>query len=113
MTAKIRKRNGITIVEPSGKMVGSSVPGLREVILPEIEAADAPHILINFEHVNRMDSSGLGALAEVRTLTSRKNGRIAVINVSKQINDLIVLSRLVRVVEHYDNEDAAVSGLLI
>ena len=113
MAAKIRKRNGIMILEPRGKMVGASVSELREMILPEIEAADAPHILINFEHVNRMDSSGLGALAEVRTLTSRRNGRIGVINVSKQINHLIVLSRLIRVFEHYDNEDAAVSGLSI
>ncbi|MDE0682911.1 MAG: STAS domain-containing protein [Candidatus Poribacteria bacterium] len=113
MAAKIRKRNGITILEPGGKMVESSVPELREVILPEIEAADAPHVLINFEHVNRMDSSGLGALVEVRSLASRRNGRIGVINVSQQINDLIVLSRLVRVFEHYDSEDAAVSGLSI
>ena len=58
-----------------------------------------------------MDSSGLGALAEVRTLTSRKNGRIGIINVSKQIKDLIVLTRLIRVFEHYDSEDAAVSEL--
>ena len=111
MTAKIRKREGITIWEPGSKMVGSSVSELREIILPEIEGSDAPHILINFEHVNRMDSSGLGALAEVRTLTSRKNGRIGIINVSKQIKDLIVLTRLIRVFEHYDSEDAAVSGL--
>lgn len=111
MAAKIRRRNGITIWEPGGKMAGSSVSELREVILPQIETPGAPHILINFEHVNRMDSSGLGALAEVRTLTSRKNGRIGVINVSKPINDLIVLSRLIRVFEHYDSEDAAVSGL--
>ena len=111
MEAKIRKRNGITILEPGGKMVRSSVSELRKMILPEIEAAEAPHILINFEHVNRMDSSGLDTLAEVRTLASRRNGRIGVINVSQQIYDLIVLSRLVRVFEPYDNEDAAVSGL--
>ena len=113
MAATIRKRNGITILEPGGKMVRSSVSELREMILPEIESADAPHILINFEHVYRMDSSGLGALAEVRTLASRKNGRIGVINVSNHINDLIVLSRLIRVFERYDSEDAAVSGLSI
>ena len=111
MDAKIRERNGITIWEPGGKIVGPSVSELREVILPQIETPGAPHILINFKHVNRLDSTGLGALAEVRTLTSRKNGRIGVINVSKHINDLIILSRLIRVFEHYENEDAAVSGL--
>ena len=111
MALKIRKRNGITILEPGDKMVRVSVSELREVILPQIAAADAPHVLINFERVNRMDISGLDALVEVRTLASRRNGRIGVINVSEPINDLIVLSRLVRGFEHYDSEADAISEL--
>ena len=60
MATEIRQQDGVTIVEPSGKIVGPAVPELREVILPEIEAAEAPRILINFENVNMIDSSGLG-----------------------------------------------------
>ena len=47
----------------------------------------------------------------IRAVTARKKGRIGVVNVSKQIKNLIVLSRLVRVFEHYDSEAAAVSAL--
>ncbi len=111
MTTKIRQQNGITIVEPNGKIIGPSVSELREAISPELEGSDAPRILINLEHVNKIDSTGLGALMGVRAVTASKKGRVGVINVSKQIKNLIVLSRLVRVFEHYDNEAAAVSAL--
>ena len=111
MSMQIRQLNGISILEPSGKIVGASVSGLREVILPEIEVSDTPRILINFEHVNMMDSSGLGALMEARAIAGRKQGRIAVIHVGKNIKNLVVLSRIVSLFEHYDSEDAAVTAL--
>ncbi len=111
MTTNIRQQNGIVILEPSGKIMGPSVSELREAISPQIEAYDTPRILINFEHVNRVDSSGLGALMGARAAVVRKKGRVGVINVSKQIKNLVVLSRLVSLFEHFDNEAAAVSAL--
>lgn len=111
MITKIRQQNGITILEPNGKIMGPAVSELRAALSPELEVSNTPRILINFENVNKIDSSGLGALMGVRAVTARKKGRIAVINVSKQIKNLVVLSRLVRVFEHYDSEAAAVSAL--
>ena len=72
MKTKIRKQNGVTIVEPSEKIVGPVTAELRKVLSPQIMASDPPRILINFKNVNKIDSSGLGALMEVRALTSRK-----------------------------------------
>ena len=111
MTTKVRQQDGITILEPNGKIMGNSATELWETISPQIDASDVPRILINFENVNRIDSSGLGALMGIRAVASRKKGRVGVINVSKQIKNLIILSRLVSLFEHFDNEAAAVSGL--
>ncbi len=111
MATQIRQQDGIAILEPNGKIVGPSVLELREAIAPQIETTDSPRILINFEHVNMIDSSGLGALMEARAIVNRKQGRIGVIHVGKQIKNLIVMSRLVSAFEHYDNEAAAVSAL--
>ena len=111
MTTQIRQQNGITILEPNGKIMGPSASELWEAISPEIETSDAPRILINFEHVNRVDSAGLGVLMGARAAVARKKGRVGVINVSKQINSLIILSRLISLFERFDSEAAAVSGL--
>lgn len=111
MSMQIRRQGNVAILEPSGKLVGPSVVELRKAIAPQIETYDEPRILINFENVSMIDSSGLGALMEARALANRKQGRVGAIHVSKHIKNLVVLSRLVSMFEHYDNEDAAVLGL--
>ncbi|RKU33785.1 hypothetical protein C6499_00885 [Candidatus Poribacteria bacterium] len=111
MATQIRKENNVTILEPSGRIVGHAVSELRQTILPDIEASETPRILINLENVNMMDSGGLGVLMEARTIASRKDGRIGVINVGKHIKNLIVLSRIVSLFEHYDSEEEAISAL--
>ena len=113
MTTQIRQQNGLTILEPNGKIIGSSASELWEAISAQIETSHTPHILINFEHVNKVDSTGLGVLMGARAIVRQKKGRIGVINVSKQINSLIVLSRLVSLFERFDSEGAAVEGLSV
>ena len=111
MTTKIRQQNGIAILEPNGKIIGPAASELWDAISPQIAASEVPRILINFENVNMIDSAGLGALMEARALANRKQGRIGVMNVGKHIKNLIVLSRIVSLFEHFDSEDAAVSAL--
>ena len=111
MATQIRQQDNVTILEPSGRIVGAAVSELRQTILPDIEAAETPRILINLENVNMMDSAGLGALIEARAIASRKDGRIGVINVGKHIRNLIVLSRIVSLFEHYDSEEEAIAAL--
>ena len=111
MSTQIRQHNGISIVEPSGKIVGHSVTELREMILPQIESTEVPRILINFKNVSMIDSSGLGTLMEAHAAATRKEGRVAAINVGRHIKNLIVLSRVVNMFEHFDDEDAAVMAL--
>ena len=113
MATQIRYQNGVVIVEPHGKIVGNSVNKLQTAILPEVKAFDQPRILINLEHVNRMNSSGLGVLMQARSIATRKKGRIAVIHVGKHIRNLLVLSRLSSLFEHFESEAAAVSALSV
>ena len=111
MATQIRQQDGITILELSGKIVGTSASELRKTISPQIEASESPRILINFEHVNKIDGSGLIALMEARAAATRKQGRIGVIHVGKHIKDLVALSRIVSLFEHFDSENAAVEAL--
>lgn len=111
MATTIRQKDGVAILEPNGKIMGASVSELRDVITSQIDASDEPRILINFERVTMMDSSGLGTLMGAHVAATRKNGRIGVIHVGKNIKNLIVRSRLVSIFEHFENEDEAVSGL--
>jgi anti-sigma B factor antagonist len=111
MKTQIREKNGITILEPNGKIMGNSVSEFKKTIAPQIEASNKPRILINLEGVDKMDSSGLGVLIGAYAAAAQKQGRIGIIHVGKNIKNLIVISRLVRLFEHFDTEEAAVSAL--
>ena len=111
MATEKRYQHNVIIIEPHGKLVGSSVNELRETILPEAKAFDTPRILINFEHAHQMNSSSLGVLIQAYAITKRKNGRIGVIHVGRHIKNLLILSRLTSLFEHFDNEAAAIAAL--
>ena len=111
MTTQIHQQNGISILKPSGKIVGTAVSDLREVLLAEVESSDAPRVLIDFERVRMIDSSGLGVLIEAHVLSKKKKGRIGAIHIGKHIKNLIVVHRLVHLFENFDGEAEAVSAL--
>ena len=110
MATQIRYQGNVIIVEPNGKVVGSKVLELRAAVLPQAVAYDDPRILINFKHVSKMSSSGLGVLMQARANVRSKNGRIGVIHVGKHIKNLLVVSRLSSLFEHFDSEAAGVSA---
>ena len=111
-TTTTRLRGGIPILEPHGKIVGIAVSELREKLALELlDASDTPCFLINFEHVHKIDSSALGMLVNVHVIATQMNSRIGIINVGRHIKNLLVLSRLVNVFEHFDSEEAAILAL--
>ena len=111
MTTLMQMKGGIPIVEPTGNILGTAASDLQAELISRVNATDAACILINFVHVNKIDSSGLGALVSGYIEAKRKRGRIGIINVGGNIRNLIVRSRLIRLFEHFENEDAAVASL--
>ena len=111
MKTQVREKNGITILEPVGKIIGTSAAKFKQTISPLINASNKPRILINFESVDKMDSSGLATLIGAYVEATQKQGRIGIIHVDKNIKNLIVISKLVRHFEHFNTEEDALSAL--
>ena len=113
MKTIVRLEGGIPILEPHGKIVGTAVSELREKLALELlDASDTPCFLINFKHVHKIDSSGLGMLVNVHVIAAQMKSRIGIINVGRHIKNLLVRSRLVNIFEHFESEDAAISALI-
>ena len=112
MAIDIYRRNDIIYLKPDGKLIGSAATELRRKIYSFLsDNEERPRFLIDFADVSLVDSSSLGALMEAHISITKKGGRIAVINVSKHINSLIVRSRLISTFEHFESENEAVSAL--
>ena len=112
MDVNVEHRNGVIVLKLGGRIVGIAGGELRQVIEEQLQdASESPKFLFDFADVTRMDSSGLGTLIGLHVSVARKSGRIGVINVSNNINNLLVIGRLITIFEHFDSEGEALAAL--
>lgn len=109
MTTTTHWNEGIVTLIPNGKIMGDAIPELRDIMFKYINTTYTPRILINFEKVHCLDSSGLSLLVMAHTAVRQRDGQIGIINVGKHIKNLIAQSRLLCLFEHFDTEDEAIS----
>ncbi len=64
-------------------------------------------LLLDLGGVNYMDSAGLGQLVQSHVTASSNGGTLKLLNLTKRLNDLLILTRLVTVFESYTSEAEA------
>ena len=55
----------------------------------------------------RSDSAGLGAIVSAYTTVTREGGTLKLANVTKKLQDLLSITKLLTVFETFDSEDEA------
>jgi anti-sigma B factor antagonist len=68
------------------------------------------NLLIDLSGVSYMDSAGLGELVQTYVTAKNRGGRLRLLNPTKRLKDLLVVTKLLTVFESYDNEAAAVAS---
>jgi anti-sigma B factor antagonist len=66
--------------------------------------------VLNLEAVPYIDSAGLGEIVRTYTSISRQGGKLKLLNVSKRIYDLLVITKLVTIFDSYEDEAEAVKS---
>ena len=112
MEINVRERNGVTIFDVQGRIIGSDSLQLKSIIDEHIASKTEGEVkvLLNLAKVPMMDSSGLGVVVAAYTSVQRKKGRIALLNLGRSTRQLIVMAKLMTIFETYDNEDVAVTS---
>jgi anti-sigma B factor antagonist len=100
----------VTILDLKGKMlIGEGDELLREKINTLVEGGKSK-ILLNLAEVPYVDSAGLGEIVRCYTTASRKNGKLKLINLTKRIQDLLSITKLLTVFETYEDEEEAIKS---
>lgn len=112
MNVEIRHKEGVTILDIDGRIIGSESLALKNIIDEEIGSVENNNVrmLLNMKQVRAMDSSGLGIIIAAYTSAQRRGGRVALLNVSGNINNLIVMSKLLTIFDRYDDETEAINS---
>ncbi len=103
-------RTYTTVSRKGGKLKLLNLTKKIEDLLSITKLADSgkTKILLNLAEVPYVDSAGLGEIVRTYTTVSRKGGKLKLLNLTKKIEDLLSITKLLTVFETYESEDEAV-----
>ena len=68
------------------------------------------NLLMDLSDVTYVDSAGLGQLVQAYATTKNRGGTLKLLNVTKRLRDLLVVTKLLTVFDTYDSEPAALAS---
>src|SRR5262245_51892530 len=110
MTIQERVVGSVTILDLSGKLVLGDGDMLLKDKVHSLVFQGRKQVLLNLGAVSYVDSSGLGALV-ASSVTAKNNGaQIKLVGLTKRLQDLLSIAKLLTVFESYDTEGEAISN---
>jgi anti-sigma B factor antagonist len=110
MKISTRQVDGVTIVDCSGRItLGEGSITLRETIT-QLLGKGEKKILLNLGDVNYIDSSGIGELVSAFTTVRKQGGDLKLLNLTKKVHDLLLITKLYTVFDVKDDEAVAVKS---
>lgn len=105
-----RKNGDVTILDLKGKiLVGEGIDELRSSIDDSVKEKESK-ILLNFESVPYLDSTGLGEVVRSYTSVRKMGGTIKIVNLTNKVKDLLSVTKLITVFETFEDEDKALNS---
>jgi anti-sigma B factor antagonist len=103
-----RRVGDVVILDLKGKItLGEGDELLKDKVNSLVNQGDRK-VVLNLAEVPYIDSAGLGEVVRTYTTVSRQNGSLKLLNLTKRIEDLLSITKLLTVFETYDSEDDAV-----
>jgi anti-anti-sigma factor len=106
-----RIENGICIISVEGNIALDGVSTAKSYLKTHIEDEAVKGIVINFENVNFIDSSGIGLIVSVFKTMQERNGSFAITNLSKKNEEIFTITRLNKILNIYPTESEALSSI--
>jgi anti-sigma B factor antagonist len=103
-----RDSGAVTILDLAGKVTLGDGDALLKDKLHSLLHQGKKDVLLNLAQVSYVDSAGLGAIVSAYTTMTREGGSLKLSNVTKKLQDLLSITKLLTVFETFDNEDEAV-----
>ena len=110
MKIKERKREGVAILDMSGKLMGGPDAEAFNEVLRTLMHEGIRNFIVNMEKVRWVNSTGLGILISGYTTVKRSGGELKLLKVSERIENIFIVSKLYTVFESYEDEDQAVQS---
>jgi anti-sigma B factor antagonist len=110
MKIPVRNRDGVTILQPAGKItIGVGDVALRDAVDAALTAGSTS-LLIDFQRASKMDSSGMAELVAAYKKVKESGGEIKLLHLPSNIRDVLTITRIARVFEIFEDEEEALAS---
>lgn len=100
----------VVIVDTIGELrLGEGTNVLRQVVNETVEQG-YKNILLNLRDVRHIDSAGVGELMSCYTSVRNRGGQLKLMNLSKNVHNLLQITKLYTIFEVEDDEPTAVAS---
>jgi anti-sigma B factor antagonist len=110
MKIDLREKGDVTIVDLDGPLVAELGEKILRETMNELVGQDRKRILLNLSGVSRIDSSGIGELVAGVKLAERFGCSVKLVNLSRQVREVLDLTRLLPLLEIHDGEPEALAA---
>ena len=110
MQISTRQSGQATIVDVVGDIDLYNSPEVRQALLAALREKRAPRVVVNLKAVKYIDSSGVASLVEGLKVSRQLASRFMLVGLSAAAREVLELSRLIKVFEVYENEEAALGA---
>ena len=100
----------VTVLDLKGKMTLGEGDELLKDKINSLLASGKKKLVLNLEGVPYIDSAGLGEIVRTYTTVSRQGGSLKLLNLTKRIEDLLSITKLLTVFETFDTEAEAINS---
>ena len=108
LTINVRQMNDVSIVDATGRVtLGEGASTLRDKLRAMLSEGHKK-ILLNLAEVSYLDSSGVGVLVSGFASITSQQGQLKLLNLTKRVKDLLLITKLLTVFEVFDDEELAV-----
>ena len=99
----------VAIVEVIGDIVANSEGRLKDKI-NSLKEQGYTRVVVDLGNVGYMDSAGLGELVHAYATTKKAGGALKLLCVTKRLQELLIITRLLTVFDTYDDETSALAS---
>ena len=110
MQIEERAVGDVVVLDLKGKVTLGEGDELLKDKINSLIQQDKKKLLLNLEAVPYIDSAGLGEIVRTYTTVSRQGGKLKLLNLTKRIQDLLAITKLLTVFETYENEGDAIKS---
>jgi len=108
MQIEERRSSDVTILDLKGRMTLGEGDTLLKDKINSLLMQGHRKLVLNLGGVPYVDSAGLGEIVRTYTTVSRQGGSLKLLNLTKRIQDLLSITKLLTVFETFDSESDAV-----